>query len=48
MHGTKAEVMELLDSLPDYCSLQEFEYALHVRHAAHQLEATGEDCVLEA
>jgi hypothetical protein len=47
MRGTKAEVMALLDGLPDDCSLQDVEYALHVHHAARQVEATGEDCVLK-
>ena len=43
---TKAEVRELLDGLPDDCSLQDIEHALHVRHAIDQAEATGQDCVL--
>jgi hypothetical protein len=47
MRGTKAEAMELLDTLPDDCLLEDIEHALHVRHAIHFVEATGEDCVLE-
>lgn len=46
MGKTKAEVMELLDALPDDCLLKDVEHALLTRHAIHQAEATGEDCVL--
>lgn len=46
MSTTKAEVMDVLGSLPDDCLLEEIEYALYVRHAMHWVEATGEDCVL--
>ena len=46
MRSTKAEVMELLDTLPDDCLLEDIERGLHVRHAIQRVEATGEDCVL--
>jgi hypothetical protein len=46
MSKTKAEVMELLDGLPDDCLLEHIEYALHVRQAIDRVEATGEDCVM--
>lgn len=46
MSETKAEVLELLDGLPDNCLLEDIEHALHVRHAIYLVEATGEDCIL--
>ena len=46
MRGTKAQVMELLDTLPDDCPLEDIEHALLVRYAIDRVEATGEDCVL--
>jgi hypothetical protein len=39
--------MELLGGLPEDCSLQDIEHALHVRYAIDRVEATGEDCVLK-
>lgn len=46
MSKTKAEVMKLLDALPDDCLLEHIEHALHVRQSIDQVEATGEDCVM--
>src|SRR5687768_9781643 len=46
MSKTKAQVIELLDALPDDCLLEEIEHALLVRYAIDQVEATGEDSVL--
>lgn len=46
MRNTKAEVMELLDGLPDDCLLEEIERELYIRHARDEAEATGEDCIL--
>jgi hypothetical protein len=46
MPTAKAEVLELLDGLPDDCLLEDIEHELHVRHAMHRAEATGEDCIL--
>lgn len=42
MSDTKAEVMELLNFLPDDCRLEDVERALHVLHARDRAEATGE------
>ena len=39
--------MEVLGGLPGDCSVQDIEHALHVRHAMHRVEATGEDCVFK-
>jgi hypothetical protein len=36
MSKTKAEVMELLDALPDDCLLEHIEYALHVRQTINR------------
>lgn len=46
MRGTRAEVLKMLDTLPDDCALEDIEHALLVRYAIDQVEATGEDCVL--
>jgi|GEM_PF-459539 len=46
MSSTKAEMIELLDGLPDDCPLEDIERELYARHAIDQAEATGEDCIL--